>query len=535
MEPNAMANNMGGAMNDTANAFKRMRAQGAQPNTFGAPAAGAPRADGLDQAAINANPAGFAQWQQGAAAQAGSGQRGSTFGAAPNTNPVGSFGATNNLIGSQISPTNSAQTNTAQGYSNKAGADYNNFKLSAFQGVQPLAFGAERSALGAAGAKMDGLGYNFGAANAQYGQSQNAMQGLQALGGQNFGSGAASADTSKFNSELNTALEGLKGPNRGEIGAETMSLLEERSRPGYDQTLRSVGAKNAAMGRRGSGITTNELGDVTLARERELALARRDVSNDAAAQTLKDRLDVSNQQRGIAGDRFGAEVQNAQFADSGMARDQQGRQFGASLQRGIAGDIANNALQIGDRFGDQETSRVGLGERQAGFSRNVANDMGNYTRDEYSAGVDERNTRRKDEYDQGDFARTKFSDMRGYLGDERSNDRSNRNELRGERDYQYDLSQNAIDNDFRTAGFEESLRNNRYNRAQGTTSIGFGGTSPAGAYSDSANQYRQSSGDAFEGAGQSLAAAGNRRNGSGRGQTQLPAPTRTVSGDSRMA
>jgi hypothetical protein len=229
---------------------------------------------------------------------------------------------------------------------------------------------------------------------------------------------------------------------------------------------------------------------------------------------------VSNQQRGIAGDRFGAEVTNAGFADAGMARDQQGRQFGASLQRGIAGDIANNAMQIGDRFGDQETSRVGLGERQAGFSRNIANDFGNFNRDEYGAGVDERNTKRRDEYDQGDFARTRFSDMRGYLGEERGNDRSNRNELRGERGYQYNLSQDALDNEFRTAGFEESLRNNRYNRGMGTANVGFGGTSPAGAYSDSADQYRQASGDAFEGAGQSLAAAGNtrrRRSGGGAG------------------
>jgi hypothetical protein len=473
MEPNAMANNMGGAMNDTANAFKRMRAPGAQPNTFGAPAAGA-----------------------------------------PNTNPVGSFGATNNLIGSQISPTNSAQTNTAQGYAQGAGADYNNFKLGAFQGVQPLTFGAERSALAGAGSAMQGLNYDNTKANAQYGQSQNALQGLQALGTGGFGSGTAKADTGRFNTELDGALAGLNGPDRGQVGAETMALLEERSRPGYDQSLRAVGAKNAAMGRRGSGITTNELGDVTLGRERELALARRDVANDAAGRTLSDRLDISNQQRGVANDRFGAEAQNAQFADAGMARNQQGAIAGANFQRGVANDMVG----IGDRYDDQDTRRVGLGERKAGFTRDLANDTAGFQRDEYGAGVRERDTKRRDEYDQGDFARTKFSDMRSYLGDERSNDRSNRNELRGERDYQYDLSQDAIDNDFRTAGFEESLRNNRYTRAQGTTSLGFGGTSPAGAYSDSANQYRNSSADAFEGAGQSLSALGNRRRRSGGGE-----------------
>jgi hypothetical protein len=469
MEPNPMANTMG----NVAQQFNKAQRQ---PNTFGAPAA-------------------------------------------PPQPATQAFGATSNLIGTQINPTQSANTNTAQGYTQKAAGAFDAFKLSPFQGVQPLNYGTERGMLGAAGAKMDGLNFDFGGANAQYAKSGQAMQGLQALGGQDFGSGAARADTGKFNSELNGALEGLKGPDRAQVGAESLALFEERSRPGYDQTLRDVGAKNAAMGRRGSGVTTNELGDVTLARERELALARRDVANDAAGRTLSDRLDISNQQRGVANDRFGAEVTNAGFQDAGMARDQQGRQFGASLQRGIAGDIANNAMQIGDRFGDQETSRVSLGERQANFGRSLGNDFAGFTRDEYGAKVDERNTSRKDEYDQGDFAKSKFTTMSGYLGDERTNDRNNRNELRDERGYQYDLSQDSIDNEFRTAGFEESLRNNRYNRGMGTTEIGFGGTSPGGAYTDSANRYADSSSDAYEGAGQALAAAGSRRrSGAGGGR-----------------
>ena len=290
MDQNSMANTQGGAMG------KIGPQRRAQANTFGAPAA-----------------------------------------PAPNTNPVGSFGADNNLIGSQINPTNSAQTNTAQGYASTAGQKYNDFNLSPFQGVTPLGFEQERTALAGAGAAMQGLNYNNDRANAQFGASQSALEGLQALGTGGFGSGTARADTSVFNRELDGALEGLKGPDRGQVGAETMALLEERSRPGYDQTLRSVGAKNAAMGRRGSGVTTNELGDVTLARERELALARRDVANDAAGRTLSDRLDISNQQRGVAKDRFGAEESNARLADSGMARSQQGAQFGATLQLAAIG------------------------------------------------------------------------------------------------------------------------------------------------------------------------------------------------------
>ena len=193
--------------------------------------------------------------------------------------------------------------------------------------------------------------------------------------------------------------------------------------------------------------------------------------------------------------------------------------------------LEGGSSDVGDRFDKQDTARVGLGERQAGFQRTLANDTGNFTRDEYGAGVDERDTRRKDEYNQGDFARTRFSDMRGYLGDERTNDRSNRNELRGERNYQYGLSRDAIGDEYDRADFEERLRGNRYNRGMGTTNVGFGGTSPANAYGAQADRYAGQASDAYEGAGQALAAAGSlRRRGAGGGGVN---PDNRASGGSR--
>ena len=61
MEPNAMANNQGGAMNDVANAFKRMRAQ---PNTFGAPQGGPGGTQAIEQNAMP-NNMGNTAWQSG--------------------------------------------------------------------------------------------------------------------------------------------------------------------------------------------------------------------------------------------------------------------------------------------------------------------------------------------------------------------------------------------------------------------------------------------------------------------------------------
>ena len=551
MEPNAMANNMG-------NTAQRFTPQRRTANTFGTP---------------------------------------NMFGA-PTTNPVGSFSATNNLIGSQINPTNSAQTNTAQGYSDRAGAAYNNFQFSPSRGVTPLNFDTERGMLGAAGTQMAGLGYNNTAANAQFGNAQSqlagaqqnamgyygaaggALQGLMGGGGDFSGGGANLANFGEANATTSDALKrigdkfgygddtmkargfvvpalekAMTGPERNALAEESLALLEARSQPGYEQALRQTTARNAAMGRRGSGITTNELGDVQLARERELALARRDLANDASSRTMQDRADRTNLALGVtqglgAEDRGGESIRldqantilraaeqqsgrqqfNAGQSESAAQRSARGAQFGADFQRGLANDLtgigrdvygmgrdqSGLSMDVGDRYGLQDTARVGLGERQANFKSKQANDYGNFNRDEYSAGVDERDTGRKDEYNQGDFTRTRFSDMRSYLGDERTNDRSNRNELRGERNYQYGLSRDAIGDEYDRADFEERLRGNRYNRGMGITNVGFGGTSPATVYGAQADRYAGQASDAYEGAAQALAAAGSlRRRGAG--------------------
>lgn len=465
-----------------------------------------------------------------------------------------SFSATNNLIGSQFNPTNSAATNQAQTWTQNSGNAYNNYQFSPFQQLAPVNFGAERGMLNGAQSQMQGLQYNNGAANSQYANAQGAqtsamnrasgaMQGLQGLGANGFGSATSSASTGRFNSELDGALTGLNGPDRAKIAAETMGLLEERSRPGFEQDLRGVNQKSAAMGRRGSGITTNELGDVTLARERELALARRDVANDAASRTLSDRLDVSNFQRGVANDRFGGETFNASLADAGAARNQQGAMFGADFQRGIANDMygmgrdaSDLAMGIGDRFGQQDRDRVGLGERQAGFSRDIALDNADFTRDEWGSARDERDAGRADEYGQFDVAERRFGMNQDYLGRERDNDFNGRQEMRGERQFQYGLSRDAMGDEYDRMNFEENMRNGRFNRAQGTAALGFNAPSPTGAYQNASNTAANNSSDAWGAFGSMMQGWGQRRSGAGRGtspnggwtsggppSTQLPA------------
>lgn len=420
---------------------------------------------------------------------------GGTGGAMP---AMQGFTATNNLIGQQINPTNSAFTQGMQDKASGAANAYNNFQFGQFQGLQPMNFGAERGQIAGANSAMQGLGYDFGRANQAY-------SGVQALGG--FGSGTARADTSRLNADLDGALAGLQGPDRAKLAADSMALLEERSRGEFDRSLREANAKGAAMGRRGSGMMSNELGDITLSREKLLDRSRRDLALDAAQRTLDDRLAISNQQRGVALDRFGGETFNAEMSDRGMARDQQGRHFGANI-----------GLQLGDRFSDQETARVGLGERQANFSRGTANDLANMTRDTWNSQQSERDSARRDEYNQGDFARGRFNDFMGATQQGWGQDRSNRNELRDERGYQYGLSRDAVDDEFRTMNFEESLRGNRYGRGQGYLNSGGDGAGLAGAYGAAGAQQGANAADNYAAFAQMMASLGRNQRRSGAGQ-----------------
>lgn len=429
------------------------------------------------------------------------------------------FTATNNLIGQQINPVNSAQTNAAQGRTETAAQQYAN------QAFTPFSMASQRSGLAGANTQMQGLGLDFGAANTQYGNAMAAQQGARQQSGQmlqglaglsNFGGGTASANTGRFNQELDGALAGLQGPDRAKLAADAMALMEERSRGEFDRSLREVNSKAAAMGRRGAGMTTNDLGDVTTQREKLLDRSRRDLALDAAQRTLDDRMAISNQQRGIAGDRFQGETFNANLADRGLDRNTQAAQFGANFQRGIAGDLygmgrdtASMAMDVGDRFGQQARDRTGLGERQASFARNSAMD------DAELAGVE-----RRDEFNRADFGRQRFNDFSGFQRDREQQDRSNRNELRDERQYQYGLSRDAIGDEYDRMNWEENLRDRRFSRGLGTANFGFGAQSPAGAYANAGANAQQQSADGYNAAAMlmgTMAQQRGRRGGAGSG------------------
>lgn len=131
----------------------------------------------------------------------------------------------------------------------------------------------------------------------------------------------------------------LQGPDRGQLAAQTFNLLREQTEPAYQQALQGVGRRAATLGRIGSGVTTTELGDVTLQREKALAQAQQGLSLQAAGQTLQDRLQTLGGILGAQGQLFGQ-----QSALRGELRGERGYQAGLE-QQGFQNMLAQYGLE----------------------------------------------------------------------------------------------------------------------------------------------------------------------------------------------
>lgn len=201
-------------------------------------------------------------------------------------------------------------------------------------------------------------------------------------------------------SQLEKALE---GPDRASLASDAYSLMEERSRPEFENRVRQLGQQTAALGRVGSGIYGSNLTDLNAERERELGLNRRELANTAAGQTMSDRLAALDASRGVLGD----------FSDMNLRANQVTAAGAAGAARAY-GDDFQNSLQLANFLAGLEDSRYGARVRERDTS--------------YGAG--------RDQY--GDAL--------------------------GERDYQYGLSQDALDEGYRRRGFEEDLTNSQFGR-----------------------------------------------------------------------
>ncbi len=152
-------------------------------------------------------------------------------------------------------------------------------------------------------------------------------------------------------------LEGLRtGPSRGELASQAFSQIQEASAPRFQSELRDVGRRAATLGRIGSGVTTSELGDVQVTRERDLDLLRRGLATDAAGRGLEDRFRQLGATQGVSGQLFGQEQ-----SGRNELRGERGFQEGLD-RRAVQERVQQRALEealLEGQFG-RDFSRQGL-------------------------------------------------------------------------------------------------------------------------------------------------------------------------------
>lgn len=495
-----------------------------------------------------------------------------------------SFGPGNDLRGTSIMPADSARTQTASGQSDAAYGAVAGYDLPAWNTVG--AYQGKNSMDGIAGLSTTPVaGPNYGnARSAMAGALPRAsqMQGaaaeaLNGVGGVGFDGGAADAtwqqaqaatgnpfdyagDTSGLRASLVQRLSTLQAPDRVKLATEAFDQIEEARRPRFEQNLRAVGQKAAALGRIGSGVTTNEIGDLALARERDLNLQRRSLATEAAGAQLADQLDQAGAVSGGLGQL------------SGMDTSAEGlRQSRASLIKGIgdsrltAAQAASNAqaqnastqLQRASQLRGLGQDAWGMGMDQSNAETNWAN--GTYTADTanenrrldvgrdnirlaqdqvtfnedrdrygYQSGVTERNAGWNAAQDRGTFLGTRATTLGNREGQMRNVDANTRQEMRGERDWQDTLATRAQNDRIRMIQVAQGLEGQNYGNAQGLFGTGQTGN-VGGALGDMAGMYGQQASGAYGAAGDMAAMIPYLMT---RG---IPRASMMVSGDGRLA
>lgn len=422
---------------------------------------------------------------------------------------VTSYTGTNNLIGSQINPTPSTRLQSTGGMVQNAAMTYANSQTPQFKGLTPVNVSGTQNALNAANAQNQSqsvsgyqpvAGTNLAGANSYMNAAAGAVnpsaqaQGLAGMGGTGgFGYGG---DTTGVRGQAVGQLSKMLGsaPDRASLASSALSRLRADTDAAYQGDLRAVSQKAAAMGRRGSGLTTSDLGDVAQRRNEFLDRRAMELADSAAGLTLEDERAKLAAAQGLSSELAGQDTAagglnlgylNAANSERGAAFDR-ARALGNDIF-GRNMDLSNQSARLaGIERGDALTERdyaAGVEDRQnaitrdkAGFSRDTARDLYGLDSDQYNRARGERDTEM--DFDQQQFGnrRNQFLDLAGYEGDLSGRERSDRNELRGERDYQAGMERDNYDRERQRVFDEEQLYGQEWGRGRDLFDMGYGTT-----------------------------------------------------------
>lgn len=431
------------------------------------------------------------------------------------------FGPGNNLIGTQINPTDSQRTQNAGQMTDTAASNYANGAAKPFQGLTPMNVSGAQQGLQTGNAQYQAQSVSpyqalagtdhsktrgFSGAAAQNIGPSGQTSGLSGMG-QTGGFGYA-GDTSGVRAKAIGQLDNVLSatPDRATLASNAFNRLRADTEGGYQKELRSANQYNAAMGRRGSGLATTDLGDAVQRREEFLGRRQTELADNAAGLTLEDaraKLAAAQGLSGeLAGQDLGAGNLNLGYQNSNNA--ERGAAFGRSrsLDSDIFGrnmDLAGfeNTLARQDRGDamDERSERTRTEDRgnemlrsKGDSTRRTSLDSYGIDSDQYNRGRDERNTEMDFDQQQFNNRRSVFNDTRSYEGDLADRDFRGRGELRGERGYQYGLDRDALGDRRQQMFDEEDLYDREFGRGRDLFGMGYG-MDPSGAYRESARGY----------------------------------------------
>lgn len=261
---------------------------------------------------------------------------------------------------------------------------------------------------------------------AQGGSALPQFQGVAAGGPLVSSFQGPQADVASLRGTAVNQAQGLTtAPDRGQLAADSLALLRERTQPQFEQDQAQIGKNAAAFGRLGSGVTTTRLGDLATNREQDFSLVARELANEAAGQSLQDRLGTLGAISGLQSGLFGQDI-TEQGARTSTEATQASEQAGLRSEARGERDAATQDL----------LTRFGLDQDALGT-------------------------------------------LTGLEQTSRANERSDRDETRGERARADDLAELANSRRIQQAQFEADQQNQLFNqlisRAGTAGSIGYGG------------------------------------------------------------
>jgi hypothetical protein len=419
------------------------------------------------------------------------------------------YGPGNNLIGTQINPNPSQRLTDTGNMTQTAAGQYAGTGGGTFKGLTPIDVSGTQGALNAANAQnqsqsvgaytpvagtdLSGAKGFMGAAAGQVNPSA-AAQGLAGMG--STGSFGYSGDTSGVRGQAVGQLSKMLGsaPDRATLASNTLSRLRADTDAAYQGDLRAVSQKAAAMGRRGSGLTTSDLGDVAQRRNEFLDRRTAELADNAASMTLEDERAKLMAAQGLGDSLAGQDTaagslnlgyQNSNNAERGAAFDRTralgndafGRNMDLSNQSArFAGIERGDAMDERDYRARTEDRSNALLRDKAGFARDTARDLYGIDSDQYGRARGERDAEQDFNQQQIGNSRNRFLDMAGYEGDLAGRERSDRNELRGERDFQVGQEDNAFNRRRQQMLDEEALYGQEFSRGRDLFDMGYGAT-----------------------------------------------------------